>query len=101
LGQFKLWRYLRLGYDTHSTVDRGGEIKSEHVKDCGNDGAHPCQGVNPYCPPARTVPSDDAPFIIESDEEFPDENAIHEVPELHQRHCQRRVQWTIWVVELG
>ena len=61
------------------------------------------------------MPSDNAQFIIESDEELPagtrkpagmslrdtlrggdrkfsHENAVHDVPELHHRHCQRRVQ---------
>ena len=27
--------------------------------------------TNPYCPAARAMPSDDIPFIVESDEEFP------------------------------
>jgi hypothetical protein len=31
------------------------------------------------------MPSDDTQFIIESNEELPDENAIHDVPELHNR----------------
>jgi hypothetical protein len=28
-------------------------------------------GTDPYCPPAPAMSSDDAPFIIESDEELP------------------------------
>ena len=27
--------------------------------------------TDPYCPPVWVIPSDDSPFIIESDEEFP------------------------------
>jgi hypothetical protein len=63
------------------------------------------------------MPTNDAPFIIESNEELPSgpgwmrlrapnilrgggcedsqKNAIYEVPELHHRHCQQLVQWGI------
>lgn len=81
---------------THLTVDRARGVKPEHVKDYGNQCTPAGQGVNllkvivnkgpgplrnsnatkkggtdPYCPPARAMPSDDAPFIMESDKELP------------------------------
>jgi hypothetical protein len=79
------------GYDTHLAVDRARGIKSEHIEGYGDEGEHACEGVylrgwiistkpqdpmqrdrkkrgtDPYCPPVRAMPSDDTPFIIESD----------------------------------
>ena len=67
--------------------------------------------TDPYYPSVWAMPSNDVPFIIKSGEELPTrpgkpvslwdqvrgendkvshENAIHDVPELHHRDCQRR-----------
>jgi hypothetical protein len=75
----------------HLAVDRARGIKSEHIEGYGDEGEHACEGVylrgwiistkpqdpmqrdrkkrgtDPYCPPVRAMPSDDTPFIIESD----------------------------------
>ena len=77
------------------TIDRVRRIEKEHIKTYGNEGTHACQGINlrrraintrpsragneiqkkhetdPYCPPVWATPLDDAPFVIESDEELP------------------------------
>ena len=79
--------------------------------------------TDPYCPCVWAMPSDYTQFIIETDDELPagigkrmgneirrdtvrggdcckrmrgsHEDAIQNVPELHHRHCQSRVQWII------
>ena len=85
-----------------------------------HEALYPCNvaekkcGTYPCCPPVRAMPSDDAQFVIERDEELPaeiktqmgdeimkanrrektaakdcegsHENAIYEVVELHYRH---------------
>ena len=85
------------GYDAHLTVDWGGGIESNHVKYQGHQGADAGQRINllrgvistglwaplpydgkkcgtdPYCPSVWAIPSDNAPFIIESGEELPSE----------------------------
>jgi hypothetical protein len=53
------------------TIDRNGGIESKDDKHYSKQGAHAGQRINPYCPPVWTIPSDDAPFIIESGEELP------------------------------
>ena len=82
-------------YDnTHLTIERVRGIESQHIKTYGDECAHACQGINlrggmfntrlsrvgetqkkrgtdPYCPPVWATPLEDAPFIIESDEELP------------------------------
>jgi hypothetical protein len=71
------------GYNTHLTVDRTGRIECDQIKDYGNEGGNACQRINPDCPPIWAVAFDYTQFIIESDEELPDENSIHDMVELH------------------
>jgi hypothetical protein len=81
--------------------------------------------TDPYCPPVWTMPSDDAPFIIESCNELParrgmamgmilrdtmmenrscvgsHENAIHDMPELYHRHWHIQVQCPLELLVQG